>query len=131
MASSNITSTCFSALNFNFTTAQCPDPGIQKNGYRTGISFLDNMAVQFDCKENFDIIGSPTCQGKSCGRPKTPVDGSMVANNGYSYTAHIVFKCQKGYQMIGSATSVCLDNGTWSSPPPSCSVHLFMPSVGR
>lgn len=30
------------------------------------------------------------------------------------------YSCDEGFRLIGSTTARCMQNGTWSSPPPEC-----------
>ncbi len=33
----------------------------------------------------------------------------------------VTFSCNNGYQLSGLQSITCLDNATWSGPPPTCS----------
>ncbi|XP_032685716.1 locomotion-related protein Hikaru genki isoform X2 [Odontomachus brunneus] len=73
----------------------------------------------------------PTCLEITCPVPKTPLSGSIVeqtrhsnkkqyVNRIYKVGALVRFACLPGHQLIGEASIICTENGTWSHPPPTC-----------
>lgn len=69
----------------------------------------------------------------TCPVPETPLSGSIVeqtrrANSNkkqyrsriYKVGALLRFACLPGHQLIGEASIICTENGTWSHRPPIC-----------
>lgn len=32
----------------------------------------------------------------------------------------VTFQCVSGFRLVGSSSATCREDGTWSSPPPTC-----------
>lgn len=60
--------------------------------------------------------GETTCVQYACPRLAEPVNGNVfvLANSQATYA------CLAGYTLNGESVLNCLDNDTWSSPPPTC-----------
>lgn len=66
----------------------------------------------------------------TCPIPETPRSGRIIEQTRYSkkrYRAQIYkvgalvrFACLPGHQLIGEASIICTENGTWSHRPPVC-----------
>ena len=48
----------------------------------------------------------------------------MVTMTGNSAGDTATYTCDDGYELIGSTTVTCMDDGTWSDEPPMCSRKL-------
>ncbi|XP_070683703.1 beta-2-glycoprotein 1-like [Pempheris klunzingeri] len=59
------------------------------------------------------------CLPKRCPYPDPPTNGELYYEDTV-YQSMINYTCDEGHFMIGDNTSVCLANGTWSSPTPEC-----------
>ena len=58
----------------------------------------------------------PLCNAPSAGVNTEPVDSSNYIPAERVY----IYSCMVGYETEDSLSTVCTDNGTWSSPPPNC-----------
>jgi len=61
--------------------------------------------------------------GTKCGVLQAPGNGSIARipnKTTLEYEDEIVFDCDRGFRMEGSAVSVCGVTGEWSSPTPTC-----------
>ena len=56
---------------------------------------------------------------KSCGMPKAPVGGFAVGTS-YTYGSVVKYSCGVLYNLVGSNTTVCQANATWSGDLPRC-----------
>ncbi|KAI8480737.1 hypothetical protein Bbelb_415300 [Branchiostoma belcheri] len=68
-----------------------------------------------------DACSVDPCEG-ACESPVNPKNGRRVPVKG-SYRAgdRVSFRCNEGYRVTsGEQDAYCLQNGTWSSPPPEC-----------
>ncbi|XP_067016844.1 CUB and sushi domain-containing protein 1-like isoform X2 [Acropora muricata] len=101
-----------------------------------GNRFLDGDEVQFSCVANYDLFGSqrsrcvgqkwnnrkPECKAR-CIFGGDPDNGFVVRNAFFNRTVkhglQIVYRCNKHYALIGSATQKC-NNGQWTNARPSC-----------
>lgn len=55
----------------------------------------------------------------SCGWLAPPLNGHKEGTK-YLKGSEIYFHCENGYSLAGAEVSTCLDDGTWSSPTPTC-----------
>ncbi|MGH0158069.1 UNVERIFIED_CONTAM: hypothetical protein FKN15_073952, partial [Acipenser sinensis] len=107
---------------------------------------VDECALGSDCDEHsncYNTDGSYTCtcippyygDGKNCTEPikcKDPgppefghADGSV-----YMVGSEVIFSCEEGYQLIGTAQITCSETGTWSDLIPYCqAVSCDSPTV--
>ncbi|XP_019713979.1 sushi, von Willebrand factor type A, EGF and pentraxin domain-containing protein 1 isoform X2 [Hippocampus comes] len=112
----------------------CAKPPPLLNGLREGDSYNYGDFVLYSCLPGFEIKGDsvrtcqadrtwsgtqPACLAQSCGPPPT-VKNATVRATGETYSHNASFVCDAGLQLVGPATVVCLANGTWSLPVPSC-----------
>ncbi|XP_073243400.1 CUB and sushi domain-containing protein 1-like [Porites lutea] len=100
---------------------------IHKNGNENG------ALVSFSCNEGFKLQGLrqircvqgkwngsiPTCEG-NCKNPEPFANGSIIGED-YSSGSSIQFRCNVGYQLLGSEKIACV-NGTWSETIPECTI---------
>ncbi|XP_061525630.1 sushi, von Willebrand factor type A, EGF and pentraxin domain-containing protein 1 isoform X5 [Phycodurus eques] len=112
----------------------CGNPPPLVNGVREGDSYNYGDFVMYSCLPGFEIKGDsvqtcqadrtwsgtrPACLAQSCGPPPT-VKNATVQATGETYLHNASFTCDAGLQLVGPTTLVCLANGTWSLPVPSC-----------
>ena len=55
-----------------------------------------------------DLLDAPANGTRSSDTPEFPVDGTLT------------FDCDSQFTLTGSATLICLPNGTWNGEPPTC-----------
>ncbi|XP_035663519.1 P-selectin-like [Branchiostoma floridae] len=60
----------------------------------------------------------PTCTRIQCPPLTAPVDGSMIGDNLYQDV--VQFSCNLGYDLVGSGSSMCMPDRTWSDDVPYC-----------
>ncbi|GFS28573.1 hypothetical protein NPIL_108341 [Nephila pilipes] len=59
--------------------------------------------------------------GIQCDEPAAPEFGSvLVVGRNSAAGSRAIFTCKEGREVVGSATSKCLETGEWSFPPPKC-----------
>ncbi|XP_077981970.1 sushi, von Willebrand factor type A, EGF and pentraxin domain-containing protein 1-like [Glandiceps talaboti] len=76
--------------------------------------------VEIECNSDGQWSTPPTCQPLSCSVVAS-IDFGYVSAPSHKVNATITYGCYTGYQLHGSATSVCQTDQTWSHPPPFCS----------
>ncbi|XP_014487634.1 PREDICTED: locomotion-related protein Hikaru genki isoform X3 [Dinoponera quadriceps] len=82
----------------------------------------------------------PTCLEITCPVPETPRSGRIIEQTRYSNNnkkqyrsriykvgALVKFACSPGHQLIGEASIICTENGTWSHRSPVCKVRCPYP----
>ncbi|XP_055359949.1 sushi, von Willebrand factor type A, EGF and pentraxin domain-containing protein 1 isoform X5 [Betta splendens] len=114
----------------------CKKPPPVDHGFIKGDSYNYGDLVMYSCLPGFDLKGDsvqtcqgdgtwsgtqPVCIGQSCGPPPT-VKGAQVQVIGGPYLHNASYECNVGLQLVGPKTLVCLHNGTWSLPAPTCEV---------
>ena len=58
-----------------------------------------------------------------CGDPGSPDHGRRLGD-GFSQNDRVFFDCDVGYNLDGSVSRTCQDNGTWSGTQPTCAGQL-------
>lgn len=134
---------------------ECPAIDIADNPLLTLIEHNNTYGgkVVFTCMWGYKLSGSqsikcegngrwngtiPTCLEITCPIPETPRSGRIIEQTRYSnkkrYRAQIYkvgalvrFACLPGHQLIGEASIICTENGTWSHRPPVCKVRCPYP----
>ncbi|XP_065189567.1 sushi, von Willebrand factor type A, EGF and pentraxin domain-containing protein 1-like [Sycon ciliatum] len=110
------------------TAYKCPAPTLA-NGLITGCAPVYTAS----CNSGYQPSGSttvtcmnattntpvPTCVLRTCPALISPTSGSIVSSSTSPYGVTI-FACNDGYQLIGSSATVCMANGAWSTPLPTC-----------
>ncbi|XP_011635095.1 locomotion-related protein Hikaru genki [Pogonomyrmex barbatus] len=99
------------------------------------LSGPQSMKCEGDGKWNGSM---PTCLEITCPVPETPQGGRIVEQTRYSNEkqypgkiykvgALVRFACRPNHQLIGEASIICTENGTWSHHPPICKVRCPYP----
>lgn len=114
----------------------CESPPRVPHGHVIGPQ--DNLnvgsVVHYQCDEGFEMEETgvmhcelknrwagdlPRCKPVLC-KPSTPIQHGTIEGNDYQYGAMITYKCDQGYEMVGSSIAACQANKTWSAEPPEC-----------
>ena len=118
----------------NCAIINCTDPGTPTNGERTGVNIYYNSTVSYSCNTGYNLTGAasitcnatglwsapvPSCPPVSCGDPGTPNNGKK-SSSVYTYNSIISFQCDSGYLLSGPVSLICLSNGLWNGPAPTC-----------
>ncbi|NXY85334.1 C4BPA protein, partial [Alcedo cyanopectus] len=123
-----------------------PPPSIANGHYTEAADYLYQTAVTYTCNEapkgsdSFSLVGPdtifctydanlngvwseapPQCKVIKCEDLQVE-NGRKVSGFGYSYRYRdsIMFECDPGYIMVGSAIVTCEENNSWSPPKPTC-----------
>ena len=48
------------------------------------------------------------------------IDNGNIRLTGTGYDSEVLYSCNSGYTLVGSAASSCNDDGLWSDPAPTC-----------
>lgn len=93
-----------------------------------------NSVLRHTCDPGFVMQGSqnsfclsdgswnaaPTCTPRTCNPIAAPTNGAVQLTNGGLWPSSATFQCDLGYVLTGSGSSTCQTDGTWSTPPPTC-----------
>ncbi|XP_078583742.1 CUB and sushi domain-containing protein 3-like [Branchiostoma floridae x Branchiostoma japonicum] len=111
---------------------QCPLLTAPTNGAMTGSNFFQDIA-RFTCNSGYDRVGSssltcqadrtwdgiaPTCTRVQCPSLTAPENGAMTGNNFYQDV--LLFTCDTGYEMVGTASLTCQADRMWTGTAPTC-----------
>ncbi|XP_064388223.1 sushi, von Willebrand factor type A, EGF and pentraxin domain-containing protein 1-like, partial [Halichondria panicea] len=107
-------------------------PSISNGSPGTPTSTVAGGTVTYTCNNGYQRLGSATvtCQASVswsttpiclavCGSPPSISNGSPGTPTSIIQGGTVVYSCNSGYQLSGSATVVCQDSGNWS-PRPNC-----------
>ncbi|XP_024947531.1 locomotion-related protein Hikaru genki isoform X2 [Cephus cinctus] len=81
----------------------------------------------------------PTCSEITCAPPSAPRSGQIVEHErpsgkkrgrGHKVGALVRFACLPGHQLLGEASIICTENGTWSHQPPVC-LGILIPGANE
>ncbi|XP_019633428.1 PREDICTED: CUB and sushi domain-containing protein 3-like [Branchiostoma belcheri] len=120
----------------NFTYIQCISLPTPKNGGLSPAgSYRYQDVVNFTCDTGYELNGTantmcqanrtwsnpvPTCTRIQCVSLLTPTNGVLSPAGPYSYQDVVNFTCDTGYELNGTADTMCQANRTWSNPVPTC-----------
>ncbi|XP_065189556.1 P-selectin-like [Sycon ciliatum] len=105
------------------------------NGYVYMAGTLFGSKASFSCNVGYQVTGvsrvtclttqtwsaiSPTCTKITCPVLATPLN-AIVSPGTVDFQAKRTFSCSDGYTLLGDTQLVCLLNGSWSAPLPTCS----------
>ncbi|XP_078580864.1 uncharacterized protein LOC144864548 [Branchiostoma floridae x Branchiostoma japonicum] len=111
---------------------ECQELTAPVNGEMTGTNFYP-AKVHFTCDSGYVLDGSPTlscqadatwsetvpsCRLVQCPALTAPANGDMVGSNFYG--DEVQFSCMEGYEIFGTSTITCLEDGQWSRSAPIC-----------
>lgn len=114
----------------------CGDPGTPANSVRdlTGTRLLST--VRYSCNDGYSLVGgssireclsngswsgvTPECELVDCGSPAIPTPAGVLSISNTTAGSSAIYTCLEGYNLVGEAERVCLNNGTWSGSVPSC-----------
>ncbi|XP_074497464.1 complement C2 [Sebastes fasciatus] len=104
--------------------------------------FRDGTTQSFSCQEGFTLYGSaqrnctlsgewtgttPVCDNHAddCSDPGIPAGAQRTAGR-FHTGEKVIYRCQAGLNLLGSAERVCLENREWSGTTPRCQgPHTF------
>ncbi|XP_066300019.1 sushi, von Willebrand factor type A, EGF and pentraxin domain-containing protein 1-like [Branchiostoma lanceolatum] len=111
---------------------ECPVLTAPANGEMTGTNFYPGQ-VHFTCDAGYVLDGSstlkcqadaswsaadPTCTLVQCPEVTDPLNGVATGSNFYG--DEVQFSCSPGYEIFGTSTITCLEDGQWSMSAPTC-----------
>ncbi|NXO38057.1 SVEP1 protein, partial [Locustella ochotensis] len=118
----------------------CPVPFIiPENALLSEVDFYVGQNVSIRCREGYQLKGQSVitcnadetwtpatakCEKISCG-PPAHVANALIRGNFYQYGDMITYSCYSGYMLEGPLRSICLENGTWTTPPTCKAVCRF------
>ena len=96
----------------------------------------DGSTVSFTCSNGYTLTGSqtiqcnginwsngfPTCDIVNCGDPGIPSNGQKMGNT-FTYASTVLFSCNRGCNLVGPTSIVCLSSGVWSDILPVCNCN--------
>ena len=115
---------------------ECPDPGPVPNAQRSGDTLVYNSRVTYTCNPGYNRRGDdtlvcqadgfwsrplPDCMVRSCPDPGQIEHGQQQASSSFvPGGSGVRYRCDTGYELRGTASLTCSDNGEWSALPPEC-----------
>ncbi|XP_053321831.1 sushi, von Willebrand factor type A, EGF and pentraxin domain-containing protein 1 [Spea bombifrons] len=112
----------------------CGQPAVLKNGQIKGNEYTYGKDVEYECNEGYRLNGDPKrtcletgnwsgtmpfCTLITCEIPTTIANG-VVSGTDYRIGRQILYKCNEGYKLHGTAKLTCLSDGTWDEQAPLC-----------
>uniref|UniRef100_A0A182Y3Y1 Notch n=1 Tax=Anopheles stephensi TaxID=30069 RepID=A0A182Y3Y1_ANOST len=109
---------------FSFKTSNVTYRGIATYQCYAGFAFGSGLATEtISCLADGTWERQPACMASQC--PPLPevahANVTVLNGGGRSYGTIISYECIPGYVRTGRPILICMSNGQWSSPVPSCS----------
>ncbi|XP_019639618.1 PREDICTED: uncharacterized protein LOC109481477 [Branchiostoma belcheri] len=96
--------------------------------------YCSGNSIEFTCDTGYQLVGSktafctgkywdreiPTCQRVCCDNITEIMSGLVNATEGYCYGNDISFSCNPGYELVGSSSATCQEDGSWDPEIPTC-----------
>lgn len=114
----------------------CSQLGALPNGQLTVSNRTVDGVASYTCNKGHKLIGvrerrcllggkwtgeEPLCKYIDCGSPPQPQHGRhRLLGDSTTYESEIEYECDPNHTLIGNATRVCTDLGTWSGVEPTC-----------
>ncbi|XP_060063967.1 sushi, von Willebrand factor type A, EGF and pentraxin domain-containing protein 1-like [Ylistrum balloti] len=115
----------------------CGPPPAVKSGYLLhGEGVQYGSSVTYSCEDGHIPTGNvtvvcqkdgmwetvPSCYAVNCSLPAIVPNATSVleSGSGWDFGSRVVYTCDAGFQLLGSAILFCLSNGTWNEEAPSC-----------
>ncbi|XP_078667428.1 sushi, von Willebrand factor type A, EGF and pentraxin domain-containing protein 1-like [Branchiostoma floridae x Branchiostoma belcheri] len=117
------------------TPIQCETLKVPSNGAISTAATSYQTVVNFTCNPGYVLNGTtnttcqangtwsspfPTCTRVQCISLPTPKNGGLSPAGPYRYQDVVNFTCDTGYELNGTADTMCQANRTWSNPVPTC-----------
>ncbi|GFY50647.1 protein lev-9 [Trichonephila inaurata madagascariensis] len=125
----------------------CDPPSHPDNGRVIYSSLVFESELRYECNSGYILrnfngrscIGNgtwsgeePVCQDTQCAPPVAPEFGSVQVVGGKTRVGtRVIYTCDHGRTLKGSATSKCLDTGEWTFPTPKCLDPCSVPQVNH
>ncbi|KAK2566872.1 CUB and sushi domain-containing protein 1 [Acropora cervicornis] len=85
--------------------------------------YLRGMNIPLSCGLTGWSTARFSCHLIDCGKLQTPEKAKKLVETGTGLNDRVIFECnEKGYEIRGSETRSCLENGTWSGVATSCEI---------
>ena len=112
----------------------CPSLSTVPHGRVTTTSRNYNSIAQYACDPGYEIHGNqfrrcmattswedepPTCEKISCPQPPA-IQNGFIEGTRYLFGDLVVYKCNRGYDVLGDPDRVCNADHTWSGSNPYC-----------
>ncbi|XP_078692958.1 uncharacterized protein LOC144922785 [Branchiostoma floridae x Branchiostoma belcheri] len=96
--------------------------------------YCSGSSIEFTCDTGYQLVGSktafctgkywdreiPTCQRVCCDNITEIMHGLVNATEGHCYGNDISFSCYPGYELLGSSSTTCQEDGSWDPEIPTC-----------
>ncbi|KAK2514926.1 Svep1 [Columba guinea] len=118
----------------------CPVPFvIPENALLSEVDFYVGQNISIRCREGYQLKGQSVitcnadetwtpatakCEKISCG-PPAHTENALIRGSFYQYGDMVTYSCYSGYMLEGPLRSICLENGTWTTPPTCKAVCRF------
>ncbi|AWO96936.1 putative CUB and sushi domain-containing protein 3-like [Scophthalmus maximus] len=136
---STVTRTCTNNGTWSGTmpacrVVTCPTPPPIPNGLLEGSVLEWGTSVSYSCLSGYELsfpavltcAGNgtwggdlPQCLPRFCGDPGMPAKGRREGRS-FIFKSEVTFSCSAPNVLVGSATRMCHEDGTWSGSQPRC-----------
>ncbi|XP_077970545.1 sushi, von Willebrand factor type A, EGF and pentraxin domain-containing protein 1-like [Styela clava] len=92
-----------------------------KRGYKFSTKFTDSTCTLNKDKRSADFSKRPICERVYCDNPGKPDNGDITENKKqYVVDETVTWSCKPCYQLVGTVTATCQQNGEFDKSKPTC-----------
>jgi len=113
---------------------RCPAAGQIADGRVSSNGDTMGKKLTYSCNSGYGLSGpsericqangkwsgiAPTCKYHQCDFPGNLENGDASSTT-YTYGSRITYTCKTGYNLVGDAVRMCMDDGRWTGSMPVC-----------
>ena len=83
------------------------------------------LDVSLDVRPSVSTLLSHSPVAVDCGGLPDPTDGQVGIPSGTTFNNTASYSCDPGYNLVGSMTRTCGDDGIWTLNEPTCDRKLY------
>ncbi|ELU05207.1 hypothetical protein CAPTEDRAFT_227166 [Capitella teleta] len=111
------------------------------NGTYIASDFVYKSLIVYSCDRGYRLEGEstiecgsdgkwtyekPSCEEVVCPKPH-PIQNGYILGSRFEFDSSVFYTCNEGHFLNGAPLRLCLNNGSWSGPQPTCDKVQCLP----